>query len=359
MLTPKKLTPEQLSKMKESIRNQKPTSFTPKTTDGKGVFSIPVNGKVIVYVPDNTFVNERGEQELLMDNFYVHTISRAGSVKEVRCTRGIEGYNSCPYCDSMQTHWDFVRANFERACEAQGLDPTNMELDEVRSIWRRYRDDMAVKAPALKHTFPIVVFPDIKDLDDKGVPKHEVVWYTVGDYQWNEKWGATMKSIKGLAEDVDIDGDPNNSEDFVINPAGRFFTLDYTYDTKGKEATILQSAMNMKVQPLKGKYKVGNDIVDLNSFKKMFDEECAAWTPEVAMSTIARNIWYEEEDMQKDADEVTIPVRQRLELMSDGVEMIGSENLPKQIASNESVSEEVAELQDIDDFDDSVFDEIG
>ena len=218
---------------------------------------------------------------------------------------------------------------------------------------------MAVKAPALKHTFPIVVFPDIKDLDDKGVPKHEVVWYTVGDYQWNEKWGATMKSIKGLAEDVDIDGDPNNSEDFVINPAGRFFTLDYTYDTKGKEATILQSAMNMKVQPLKGKYKVGNDIVDLNSFKKMFDEECAAWTPEVAMSTIARNIWYEEEDMQKDADEVTIPVRQRLELMSDGVEMIGSENLPKQIASNESVSEEVAELQDIDDFDDSVFDEIG
>ena len=307
-LKPRKMTEEQLNKVAEVTEKQTGGQVFKATLDGSEMFRVPVNDKVLVYVPNHTEVVD-GVEQLRMDKPYLHMVKDGNSIKYIRCTAGAEelGYESCPMCENAQYHWDLARLQIEEACREQHLDPADTDSDAVKQIRSKFYGNRVLDSANRRFTFPIVVI-DRKEKDEDGNPKMTPMWYSISERFFKRTWGAALKALQAGEEVIDFDQEVDEDDDSPIpNAGGRYYELDFTYDSKGKEHNRMQSALNLKVYPKK-------TSKSLEKLAEQMDKMTEDWDVAKCATTVVNNLFYDEEDMRALADEVTEPVKQRIEL---------------------------------------------
>lgn len=303
-MKPKVFTEEQLNAVKEESSKQVISSSVPKSTDPENfpVFEIPVNAKVLVYVPNHTVVDDEGVTQLRMDKPFLHSVIDGKRFSRIRCVKGLSeasGYSgNCPFCDSGDEPWDLANAQIKEQCTVRGLDVNDSENESVKEIKRGFYSKRAIKAPDQYYTFVIEVVEtdpnDIKKIiyDENGVPVHKAYWYTISKSSYDKKW---LKAFEGMEDE------PNH-------PGGEFFILNYTYECKSGDYNKRDSAKELQVIPKKFK--------GVEEFAKLCDKETEDWDTLKAISTVIENAYYEEQDLQAEADRILAPTREKLSIYS-------------------------------------------
>lgn len=330
-LTPKQMTPEQLNKVAEVTAQQTGRQEYKKTTDDSIMFQVPVNGKVKIYVPDYHDVID-GVEQLKMDKPFLHKIKDGNVTKFVRCTAGLEelGYHSCPLCEATQAHWDLANIQVEEACREKGLDKSDKDSEPVKEIRRKFYGSRALDNAQRKYVFPIVIIG--KDKDTDGLPVITPVWYSISETFYKSKWAHVLKNIGSENTELDFDSEEEVKDDEVIpSPGGKFFELDFTYDAKGGNHDVMQSALNLKV--VHKVYKHNEQFI-----QKMMDAT-KEMTPLRASQVIIDDMFYEEDDLKALAESVTEPVRQRLALYENKIDSVPVIEASKGVKAIESKEE--------------------
>lgn len=305
-MRPRTFTPEQMKNVRSESKKQTVDNVVPKSTDPENfpVFEIPVNAKVLIYVPNHVEVDEEtGMEDLVMDTPLIHTIKDGKRYLKIRCIRGMSeatGYSgNCPLCDATGEPWDLANELIKDQCSKRGLNPTDSESENVKAIKRECYSNRVVKDPDQYYTFPIVVIEtdpnDFKKIisDENGIPKHRTYWYTVSRSAYEKKW---LKALEGM-------------EDEPSHPGGYFFILNYTYESKSGDYNKRDSAREMVVTPKT--WKSGA------RFAEIFDSETEGWTAEKAIETVIDNQYFDEEDIQMETDRVMASTREKLAIYQE------------------------------------------
>ena len=304
-LKPKKFTDAESQALKKEAPKQEAVKGVPKSTDPQHypVFSIPLNKKVLVYVPNHTVIDEEGAENLRMDSPLIHAAADGKRYYNIRCISGLSketGYSGdCPFCLALTEGWDLANIRVEEKCKSAGLDPQDTDNQVVKNIRSSEFSDRAIKEPIRYNTFPIVVFDTVNDdgktfaLDDNGQIKCRPMWYSISEQGYEEKW---LKSLEVL-------------EDSPKHPGGRFFMLNYCYTPKRGEPNIRDCARNMVVGV--------RNYKDSEAIRAKLDELTKDWTPEKAQETVIANIYNDEESMVEAADEIMESTRRMLEFYKD------------------------------------------
>lgn len=300
-MKPKQFSPEQLKAIKEEAVKQTTDITTPKSTDPDNfpVFEIPVNSKVLVYVPGHTVIDpETNIEELRMDKPLIHMVINGKRYQKIRCIRGLSsaaGYSGeCPLCDGESEPWDLANEQIKEQCIIRGLDVNASDDESVRTIKREYYSKRVIKSPDQYYTFPIVVIEtdpnDIKKiiLDEKGDPKHKTYWYTISKSAYDKKWAKTLEGM----------------EDEPTHPGGHMFILNYTYESKSGEYNKRDSARELQV--------VAKNIKNFGEYMAQYDKETEEWDVAKAFETVYDNMYYDEEDIRLEADKILAPTREKL-----------------------------------------------
>lgn len=270
---------------------QEPPKAAPKSEDPVNfpVWEIPVNKKVLIYVPNHVVVDSKGVESLRMDMPLIHPVTDGKRFYNYRCINGLEdeslGFNgSCPLCDGTAEPWELANLQINEKCKAQGLDPDDSDNASVKSIRSDAFNDRAVKDTVRYFTFPIVVFEtendDAKNIvkDENGI-KYQVYWYSISETMYQDKWQKTLDAM----------------EDEPTHPGGRFFVLDYTYTPKKGEPNKRDSARALSVNP--------RNIKGGEPIKKVLDAQTEGWTPVQAINTVINNHLYSYDQLVQVADE--------------------------------------------------------
>lgn len=301
-MKPKSFTAEQLDAIKVEATTQTVDVVTPKSTDPENfpVFEIPVNAKVLVYVPNHTVIGEGGYEELRMDKPLIHTVINGKRYQKVRCIRGLSeatGYSGeCPLCNGTDEPWTLANEQIKEQCKMRGLDLNDSGNEAVKSIKRDYYSKRVIKSPEQAYTFPIVVIEtdpnDIKKIivDENQNPVYKTYWYTIGKSAYEKKW---IKTLEGM-------------EDEPTHPGGHFFILNYTYESKSGEYNKRDSARELQV--------VAKRIKNSDVLAEMYDKETEAWDVAKAIETIYDNMYYEESDIEAETDKILASTREKIAL---------------------------------------------
>ena len=311
-LVPIKLSEAERESINSQLNVQEVSRSAPKSLDPKHfpVFETPINKKVLVYVPNHVVETSEGE-ELLMDKPLIHTVQQGKRFSYYRCVQGIvlndkDGNpifdGTCPFCEGTDVPWDLANMNIKSKCQQMGLDPEDKENAQVKAIRSAEFSNRAVKEPNRNFTFPIVVINTVNDdgrtiaKDENGKPVLTPMWYSISESQYNKTW---VKTFEGM-------------EDEPSHPGGRFFTLSYVYDTKGKEANKRDSAQNLAVsaRAIKGSDKL----------KEALDSATTAWTPAKAQETVVKNLLYPLDALRETADSILEHPREMLSLLQMSAE---------------------------------------
>lgn len=300
-MKPKAFTAEQLEAVKVESTQQTENPVVEKSADPKNfpVFDIPVNSKVLIYVPNHTVIDaETGIEDLRMDKPLIHTVINGKRYQKIRCIRGLSedtGYSGvCPLCDGESDPWSLANEQVKEKCRVRGLDPNDSDNESVKAIKRECYTKRVIKAPVQSYTFPIVVIEtdpnDFKQilLEEDGTPKHKVMWYTISKSSYEKKW---LKALEGM-------------EDEPTHPGGNCFILNYTYESKSGEYNKMDSARELQVVPKK--------IKGFTEYMEMFDKESEDWDVAKAIETIFDNMYYEEEDIEDEANKILAGTREKL-----------------------------------------------
>lgn len=307
----KKLTPVELSledsvAIDEQLNTQEATKAQPKSRDPLNypVFEIPVNKKVLIYVPNHT-VQQDGIDVLRMDKPLIHSITY-GKNKFIsyRCSANINlpglGFNGeCPLCDGCADAWDLANEIIADKCSQLGLDPEDTDNQDVKNIRSKTFSDRTLKDAERYYTFPIVVFETVND-DAKTLIKnpeddgyvYSIQWYTISERQWEKTW---KKTLEGM-------------EDDPTHPGGSFFILNYCYTPKRGEPNKRDSAQNLTVSARK--------IKNSEAFRKALDDQTESWTPALARKYVIKNALYTPADLSEVAQEISEPIQNLLALYS-------------------------------------------
>lgn len=314
-MKPKTFSKEQAEALKVESVAQVPVAVTPKSTDPENypVFDIPVNDKVLIYVPNHVVVNMDGEEELRMDKPWLHSCLDGKRFTRIRCVKGLSedtGYSGrCPLCDGMEDPWTLANAIIKEQCDLRGLDPNDGDNETVKAIKREHYSNRVIKKADQYYTFPITVIEtdpaDRKKIitDENGLPVHKNMWYTISKSSYDKKW---VKSFEGM-------------EDEPTHPGGYFFVLNYTYESKSGEYSKMDSARELVVIPKRSQ--------ELGKFAEIFDKETEDWDVLKAQETVIENQFYEESDMEAATDELLVETRQNIEIhkhkVGGGTDAIG------------------------------------
>jgi len=297
----KKLNTQVIQKVSKSLD---PVNFP--------VFEIPTGKKVLIYVPNHTTVVDDRE-ELCMDKPLIHPVQDGSSFLSYRCISGLVANDengdvifngTCPLCDSTAPLWELANLRIKQKCRPLNLDPNDKEDTQVKAIRSAEFSARILKESIRYYTFPIVVINTKNDdgrtpvTDESNQFICTPMWYHISEAQYNKSWSTCLEGI----------------EDDPTHPGGRFFTLNYTYDTKGKEANKRDSARNLTV--------IARNFKGSDKLKKALDDATVEWTPSKARETVVTNLLYSYNDL----DEIS------KELLSGPMDMI---NLLK--ASEESI----------------------
>lgn len=286
-LSPIQISEEDGEKLQQQFGTQEISRVVPKSTDPKHfpVFDIPVNKKVLIYVPKHTYIDADGVEQLRMDKPLLHSVTDGNRYYRYRCIDGIvdEKYGldgSCPLCDGTDEPWQLANLVIKERCEVVGLDPEDKENPAVKSIRSAAFTDRVIKDPTRYLTFPIVVFDTVNDdaktiaKDENGNISYKIMWYSISEAMYEDKW---KKTLEGM-------------EDEPTNPGGYFFMLNYCYTPKNGEPNKMDSARNLAVnaRTLKGTEKL----------REALDKQSEHWTPLKAQQTVIDNQIYNVEQLK-------------------------------------------------------------
>lgn len=307
--TPKNLSAEDMVAIVNASRTQSEENRAVKSYDPNfPAFTIPVNKKILVYVPNFTVTMPDGSTDIRMDRAVYHSVRDGRMYGRVRCSRdvilpsiGLDG--SCPFCDAEQESLELFFKLREDIAKKKGIDLKSPEAKELlKEDTKKLHSEKAVSEKSARCTFPIVVV----DCDDKLLPKAvradgtsgltgKVYWYSVSEKQYKEVW------LKALDSKTDENG--------VVptHPAGLWTILNYHYTDNDSEATIMGSANKLKVSYLGDKF--------VNAYAQWaveFDKLAQEWTPEKAIETLADNQIRDMSEMVEACDSIMKQTRDTL-----------------------------------------------
>lgn len=320
---PKKLTIEEQSSITTASAQQTGHAVRQKSYDPNfPVFDVPVNQKVLVYIPNHTVMAPDGQVQLRMDKFAAHPVIDGRSYGDIRCTQGVivdslglDG--TCPLCDSQTEMWDLYNLEYADIAKAKGIDKDSAEAQELLKQDRMdLIHDMKVKQAEVWYTFPIVVI-DCEERDGQMTvnPKKDTegrisgkpMWYCIRERTYLDKWVAGFDSVD--TEDGST----------TTNPAGLWAVLNFTYQPKSGKADKMGSARALKVT-----FKSMNE--SYNQWATYFDKQTEEWTPEKAQEVVVLDAIRDMSEMIEARDAIVKPVREKIAMLklgsSDGVNKI-------------------------------------
>lgn len=302
-LQPVVFSQEENEALQSQLGTQTEQRATPKSRDPLKypVFDIPVNKKVLIYVPNHIVQDENGVDTLRMDKPLIHSITHGKRFLKFRCINGlvIDGTDfkgECPLCEAKDEPWDLANLIIEQKCKAQGLDPEDTENKAVKQIRSDAFSDRALKDASRYYTFPIVVFETLNDdgktfvKDEEGGYKYQVMWYTISESQYLKTWTKALEAM----------------EDEPTHPGGHFFLLNYCYTPKNGQPNKRDSAQNLAV--------AARNIKGSEAVRKLLDEQTESWTPALAQQMVIDNAIYAPSDLADVADDALENTRNLLAL---------------------------------------------
>lgn len=327
---PKKLSVEESATIIQASAAQTGVSTVVKSYDPNyPVFEVPINQKLLVYIPNHRVENPDGTVGLRMDKFAAHPIIDGRSYGNVRCTSGVvipslhlDG--SCPLCDSMGKCWDLYNKQYDDIAKSKGVDK---DSPEAKELLKQDRIDlvknMAIKQAEVWYTFPIIVIAcEEKDgqltvipkTNEKGELVGTPMWYSIRENTYNEKWEAGFDAL-----------DTSELGEVPTSPAGLWAILNFTYTPKSGKHDKMGSAKSLKVS-----FKTMSD--KYIEWEKYFDKITESWTPEKAMETVVLDVLRDMEETQEVADSVMKPVNEKLAMYA--LAGAGVTAQPAQVSTN-------------------------
>lgn len=311
---PKKLSEEAQNAITSASAQQTGQAVKIKSYDPDyPVFDVPVNQKVLVYIPNHTVMSPDGTQLLRMDKFAAHPVIDGRSFADIRCSQGVvvdelglDG--TCPLCDGMGEVWELYNREYADIAKTKGIA---IDSQEAQDLLKQDRIDlikaMSIKQPDVWYTFPIVVIEcEEKDgqrtvipkKNDKGQITGKPMWYSIRERTYLEKWNAGFDSIE--------------TDDGVTptTPAGLWAILNFTYTPKSGNHDKMGSAKALKVT-----FKTMDGYGEWANY---FDQLTADWTPAKAQEVVVLDAVRSMEEMQEVADTLLKPVRTKLAMYDLG-----------------------------------------
>ena len=311
---PKQLSTEEQSAITLASAQQTGNAVRIKSYDTDfPVFDVPVNQKVLVYIPNHTVQLSDGSIGLRMDKFAAHPIIDGRTYGDVRCTQGVNADSlgldgTCPLCDAMQDCWKLYNFEYADIAKTKGIDPQSPEAQEALKQDRiDLVSNMVIKQAEVWYTFPIVVIEcEEKDGQKTVLPKKDaegrisgkVMWYSIRERTYLEKWIAGFDSID-TADGV-----------APTSPAGLWAILNFTYTPKSGNHDKMGSAKALKV--------TFKEMVGYEQWATYFDQLTEPWTPAKAQEVVVLDAVRDMEEMKQVADTLMKPVRDKIALYELG-----------------------------------------
>lgn len=317
----KRPAPKKLSEAAQAAVTQASAQQTGKAARIKSydadfpVFDVPVNQKLLVYIPNHTIQNPDGTIGLRMDKFAAHPVIDGRTYGDVRCTQGVVVEDdelcldgSCPLCDSMQEVWNLYNLEYADIAKTKGIDPKSPEAQEALKQDRiDLINNMVIKQAEVWYTFPIVVIDceekdgqltTIPKKDAEGRIKGSPMWYSIRERTYLEKWQAGFDSL-----------DPDDGV-LPTSPAGLWAILNFTYTPKSGNHDKMGSAKSLKVtfKPMNGYEEWAN----------YFDQLTLEWTPSKAQEVVVLDVVRSMSEMCEVRDSLMKPVRDKLAMYELG-----------------------------------------
>lgn len=312
--TPKALTAEAQETILSASARQTGFQTVVKTYDSNyPVFEVPVNQKVLVYIPNHTIMRADGTVSLRMDKFAAHPILDGRSYGDVRCSQGVEvaelGLDgTCPLCDAMRECWELYNKEYADVAKSKGIDP---QSPEAQDALKQDRIDlvkaMVVKQAEVWYTFPIVVIDcEEKDGQKTVTPKKNengqvsgtVMWYSIRERTYLEKWNAGFDSIETATGET------------PTTPAGLWAVLNFTYTPKSGNHDKMGSAKALKV--------IFKEMAGYEAVAQYFDNLTVDWTPAKAQEVLVLDAVRDMEEMKQVTDTLMKGTRDKLALYALG-----------------------------------------
>ena len=251
-------------------------------------------------MPNHTTEDELGVH-LNMDKAAFHQVIAQGGYHSIRCLSNIvleeEGYDgTCPLCDTLPECWDLYHKQYAETAKMKGIDPNNDPEDSLKAVRQDLTKNMVVKGGEVWYTFPIVII-DCEDgktepkKDAKGQISGRPVWYSIREATYKDKWEGAFEAM------------PTDC------PAGEWFVLNFTYESKTGQHDKMNSARALKVI-----YKTM--VEAFKPWGEYFDELTKEWTPQKATETVIANFFLDKSEVQEIADTAMQPVRDKLAMLS-------------------------------------------
>lgn len=308
----KTLTAEEISTISTASAQQTGRAQVQKSYDPDyPVFEIPVNQKLLVYVPNHVVVQPDGSETLRWDKFAAHPIIDGRTFGNVRCSQGVvldslglDG--SCPLCNASGEVWDLYHKEYEAIAKSKGMSVDAPEAKEALKDDRiNLAKSMTIQSAEVWYTFPIVVIEcEEKDGVLTTTPKKtadgQIVgkpyFYSIRERTYKDKWESAFDT-------VDSDGDTGA----ITHPGGRWLILNFTYQSPSGQHTKMGSANALKVL-----FKNMGSSYD--AWAKHFDQMTADWDVAKAQEVVVLDVIRDMEEMNEVADTLLKPVRQKLDL---------------------------------------------
>lgn len=310
---PKNFTQEQVAIFNKASSEQTVGGGIIKTVDPNfPVFDIPVNQKVLIYIPNHREIGANGEVKLRADRFNAHPVIEGANYRNIRCTSGIiipsdefKYDGTCPLCEGTAPCWDLYKYKYNDIAKSRGINPATDDGNELLKNDRiKLSQARVIKSAEAWLTFPIVVITcEEKDGQMTTTPKltadgklqGKPMWYCVRQKTFEDKWESAFDSL----DDVDGDG--------TAYPAGLWAILNFTYTSKSGKYDKMNSAKNLKVT-----YRLLHDRYA--QWENYFDQLTADWTPDKAKETVVLDFCYDVDELKEIADNVLAPVRNSLQM---------------------------------------------
>lgn len=315
----KRPAPKKLSEAAQAAITQASAQQTGKAQRVKSwdadfpVFDVPINQKVLVYIPNHTVIAPDGSVNMRMDKFAAHPVIDGRSYGDVRCSQGVivdelglDG--SCPLCDGMNEAWQLYNHEYADIAKTKGIDPKSPEAQEALKQDRiNLVNQMVIKQADVWYTFPIVVIKcqekdgvmtTIPEQNAEGQITGTPMWYSIRERTYLEKWGAGFDTV-----DTDDGIAPTH-------PAGLWAILNFTYTPKSGNHDKMGSARALKVT-----FKA---MAGYEKWAEYFDQLTAEWTPAKAQEVVVLDVIRDMDEMRQVADTLLKPVRDKLAMYELG-----------------------------------------
>lgn len=345
--TPKKLSPEDQKAITNASSAQTGTVTVPKSYDKNfPVFEIPVNKKILVYVPNHTDVDADGNVILRADRFAAHPILMGRSYLDVRCNAGIDSAElhtdgSCPFCDAVQNCWELYNFEIDALARQRGIDRKTVEGKEaLKEDSKKLLNNRAVKEAVEWIVFPIVVIDTEDTAEGKStvVPKLDASGYITGKACYYKIRKSTFIDKFGSA--VEAYNEITNNDLSIDNLGGQWLILDFTYAVKdGQQPTAMLSAKELRVtvKPMSDDYK---------AWAEYLDKQTEAWDVENIRTNVVFAVLRNAQEQKEACNEVMKPVEDKLvmyQVSQTGV--MPAQGIPAQSSSASAVLEQLGNAE--------------